>query len=274
MTWTNHTYEVGEVLASSKMTTFQDNYTALMQGHPGAPKIIEAAIATGAVKQNSLLTTTAATTLVVNSAGQSLALAGGTYSWWTASSSAQGTSFSNNDTAAGVLGLMNRSAIDIDFYLDERYIQASPPYNLGNGDVPLFVFIDLSDEGQTIRNVQIAPDPPWAYHGPTDISVHRADPVSGRLWGRKRDGSEVELTRAYKNSDMSLIPHPFLSVNSSRVCLLDPLSPVVQRLREVLDESGAHTARQLLQEQKKYLVFEESTFNTPRGVFPLGVRLK
>ena len=50
----------------------------------------------------------------------------------------------------------------------QRFVQASPPYNLGNGDIPLFVFVEVASDG-SILGTCVSTDPPWAYNGPTNI---------------------------------------------------------------------------------------------------------
>lgn len=135
------------------------------------------------------------------------------------------------------------------------YIQASPPYDLGDGPVPLFVFALVAADS-VVKRVWSAPDAPWHYNGPTDIRAQRIDSVTGRKYrlmhplsaefgslGAARKALspaeflkrtddpqvEVEITQAMKQADMPLIPHPFIS-DPGTVVLLDPVSPVVGKL--------------------------------------------
>jgi hypothetical protein len=142
----------------------------------------------------------------------------------------------------------------------QRYLQASPPYDLGDGEVPLFVFALLERDG-AVRAVYVAPDPPWANNGPTDIRpTHLRDgrPVQRRPVRPPRPAranraaleawleavcrcpaEEIEVTAAFKNSDMGLIPHPFLGndLAGRSVVLLDPVAPLTARLA-ALHEAG------------------------------------
>lgn len=50
----------------------------------------------------------------------------------------------------------------------QRYVTASPPYDLGDGEVGLFVYALVDGNGDVVATWS-AQDPPWAYNGPTDI---------------------------------------------------------------------------------------------------------
>jgi hypothetical protein len=151
----------------------------------------------------------------------------------------------------------------------QRYLQASPPYDLGDGEVPLFVFALVERDG-TVRAVYSAPDPPWANNGPTDIRPHfwrdgrpmqrrRKCPRKPKTAGkaalaawldavRASEAEEVEVTPALKNADMGLIPHPFLGndLAGRTVVLLDPVATLTRDL--VALHEGGESVNALLHE--------------------------
>jgi|GEM_PF-2212594 len=169
----------------------------------------------------------------------------------------------------------------------QRYIQASPPYDLGEGEVPLFVFALVDGAGKVMASY-VAPDPPWANNGPTDIRpTHYRD---GKGYQRRRvkpiedtpeaklaalrspEFEEVEVTTAFKNADMALIPHPFrgeLPAGSALV-LLDPVAALTADLL-ALHESEESVAILLLQD---YLRIDNRALKRrcPPGVVAHGAK--
>jgi hypothetical protein len=65
------------------------------------------------------------------------------------------------------ISLWQDSGVDTSTCL-QRYVQASPPYDLGDGEVPLFLFALVDSLGKIVATYT-AEDPPWANNGPTDI---------------------------------------------------------------------------------------------------------
>lgn len=131
----------------------------------------------------------------------------------------------------------------------QRYVQSSPPYDLGDGECGLFVEVAVLSNG-LIGGWYVAPDPMWANNGPTDIRpdyidrktgknykrirrpvLARADLIEGRCdmadyIAAQKEASveEVEVTHALKNTDMDVIPHSWGSHNRGTICLLDPVN--------------------------------------------------
>lgn len=294
MTWTALSYAFGSKLTSLKMSQNQDNFTAAVEGHAGSPKILAAALNqvggseavstptirnlavttsklnAGTVNQSKLFTTTASgsTSTAIVTFEAAYALVGGTYSWWTASAITTSTTrvgLGNGDTAAGTIGFggtVSGTAI----YIDERYVQASPPYRYG----PLFITLMLSKSGGIIGS-QIAEDPIWAYHGPTNISIeyYKGDrgyrkccfvdgvPLCKALSDKntmsrfiendlETQEIEVEVTLDYKDSDAKLIYHPFGIVpEGATVLLIRPETGFIDKLHTILKEDHAGTVRDL-----------------------------
>jgi hypothetical protein len=135
---------------------------------------------------------------------------------------------------------------------------ASPPYSLGHGDIPAFIFADVDSDGN-MDAIYASGEPPWAYNGPTNIIPHKSLRDGRRfryeprlpfsLAEARRHPArmaalvealrspvyeEIEITREYKNRDMGLIPHPFPSPSGNAIVLLDPLSPVVGKIHDLM----------------------------------------
>jgi hypothetical protein len=150
----------------------------------------------------------------------------------------------------------------ITLYAQQRYFQASPPYDLGDGEVPLFVFV-LVEANERISAVYTAADPPWANNGPTNIRpdcriggkpyqarcivlpkpAPDAPASAWEAWAASMAAQPthelIEVTQAVKQADMPLIPHPFggNDLAGKTVVLLDPVSPLTERLL-LLHEAG------------------------------------
>ncbi len=267
------------------------------------PSLYQLGIEASAVGRTQLKTTTGSGSVTVNTGtNNTYTLAGGSYAWWTASAQSNaGGSISwggNTDTASGVIGLFNYSGTNFAWYVDERYVQASPPYDLGNGEVPLFVWA-LVDGAGNVVGTQVAPDPTWAYHGPTDITpqfwrggrpFRRYAQVNGQALGaamKNRDTLaaiaagdvditwvEREITQAVKNADMGLCPHPFFNGDTAgcSVILLDPVGALCERLQAIQIDQGARAVRDLLTAGHLRLDNSPLDATTPPGVQAVRAR--
>ena len=137
----------------------------------------------------------------------------------------------------------------------QRFVQASPPYDMGDGDVFSFIFAIINNASGLIESTYHAPDPPWANNGPTDIRPDRIDLKTGKQFKNVKNiktdklllmnpdfimEEEIEITADFKNSDMNLIPHPFQGndLTGKTVVLLDPMSAVVERLEDIKNAGG------------------------------------
>lgn len=142
----------------------------------------------------------------------------------------------------------------------QRYVTSSPPYDLGNGDVGGFIFL-LQDSNGDIISSYAADTPPWAYNGPTDIRATHKCPVTGKKYrtvckkmsveqiidGCAIEYEQQEITHEIKNSDMSIIPHPFDDVSDGkRVILLDPMSDKTERLITLINNGGSEEVNEII----------------------------
>ncbi len=164
-------------------------------------------------------------------------------------------------------------------YAQQRYIDSSPPYNLGDGDVPLFVFVAVDGSG-VVLSVYCASVPPWAYNGPTKVTADYISESGKKYKYRTRviDRESglivtdmVELTHEIKNSDMSIIPHPFHGLSSNEsVILLDP--PDAQILKNLRD--AGESINELLHDGDIKINNTELNRKTPLGVAAHGWKWK
>jgi hypothetical protein len=137
----------------------------------------------------------------------------------------------------------------------QRYVQSSPPYDLGNGDIPVFVFALVDKGSGKIIGSYVAEDPPWANNGPTDIRPDYID-ATGRKYKIDRSGvraalrkaleegtsavniqaQAVEITQALKQADMPIFPHPFPDIDpaTQEAVLLDPVGDKAELLHNLL----------------------------------------
>lgn len=139
------------------------------------------------------------------------------------------------------------------------FVDASPPYNNGDGDIALFIFLKL-DKVNNITSYSVANTPPWAYNGPTSLvptRTYQEYSAKGKKVGALKKYTEkpdriilppwqggdleeylegptmveVEIDNAIKNADMDLIPHPFLSLKDGEtVVLVEPCSSLTDNL--------------------------------------------
>ena len=141
MTWTGQTFTIGQILTAAQMNNLQADISALANGDAGAPSISQAAIGAAAVGQGEINTSIGA----VNGTGN-FTLAGGTYGFYPQvyrdtsgynivaqiASAFTGGTYTTNIAISSNAG-----------HAQQRYINASPPINLGHGDIPLFVFLEI-----------------------------------------------------------------------------------------------------------------------------------
>ena len=183
MTWTGQSFSVGQVLTSAQMNNLQADITALANGDAGAPSIVQAAMGAASIGQAELKTTTSENT--TTSTASNVTLAGGEYSFllsvkistssWNAVGYG-GTTGGNPSTAVTTyatimtFGSTNAAATAS---IQHRHVDASPPYDLGDGLVPLFVFLSIDKATGKIVGTSTSIDGPWHNNGPTHIRTER-----------------------------------------------------------------------------------------------------
>lgn len=216
---------------------------------------------------------------------------------------------SSASTYSSNIGVYNsNSGSDRTVYLHSRYVQASPPYNYGAGDVPLFVLAMLDKTTRVVLATYVAEDPPWAYHGP-----HVLHPVIGKLqkyvgiWGkdpRKVWAGQDVMTRAEylaalrrlrtlspgertaalaqpftmaeKMADMDLVPHLFSDFDPAKhvVVQIDPLTSLCEDLHCLMMTPDAPSPSELLHDGSIKIGSEIKGARIQRGVLLVNGKLK
>ena len=92
------------------------------------------------------------------------------------------------------------SGVAFTSYARLYYINSSPPYDLGFGNVPLFIFLIIDNKSGEVEAVSVSTEAPWHYNGKTNITPSRYD-ESGNAFVIHRQGNEmieVPLTQDIK----------------------------------------------------------------------------
>lgn len=260
--------------------------TATTANGVSANAINQTAMADNAIGQGELKETTSNQSVsVADTAYGAIALTGGRFSLgWFLSTSANLTGSracrigGHNVQSTATIQIRNSSGSDpVTMYIYCTYIQASPPYSFnGINIIPGFIYILKDTATGVIEAVDIALDPPWAYHGPTNIAAKyyaknaqdilvpyrdeyqyivdgvdtgilmtgskaQRDNLAARIKNEKDNNIMVplEITHTLKNTDMGLYPHPFTANDNlagKTVYMLDPFDPATEILLMMHEE--------------------------------------
>jgi hypothetical protein len=172
--------------------------------------------------------------------------------------------------------------------VNQVFVNSSPPYTLGHGDIPYFFFIRVNSLGAVISTTS-APVPPWAYNGPTSVipdfkgrdgkkyQIHSGIDMSDPDWFQRHMDGEIfedkiiEITHDIKNADMDLLPHSFYSAEpSDTIALLDPLS--TQKLGD-LARNGVEIGK-LIEDGHLKITNDFLDQNAPNGVKIIPIKWK
>lgn len=213
MAWTTLSYGFGSLLTSTKMTQAYDNFAAFAAKAASAPvladgyvvtamygaasvgnaamannaintaQIVDAAITTAklgalSIPQGSLNTAVGS---VASGAGTpvNLTLPGGTYGFYPQVKAASGNmdaTIANTVTSSSYITNITVTG-RYDANVQQRYIQASPPYMVGNVKWGHFLFLLRDIATGTVKAAYEAEDPPWAYNG----AIYLPKDDTGRL---------------------------------------------------------------------------------------------
>lgn len=268
-------------------------------------QVTQAKVADSAIGQAQLKTTTASQNVSVSpSSAGTINLTGGGYSWpgWSADGSGD-IVFGGGSPAVGRCQFYNNNVgSSVSAYVYSRYVQASPPYDLGDGEVLMFIYVVVGKDG-SLKGISVAPDPIWAHNGPTCIvpeyyrngkPYRKYKELAGmpfdralrdeKLFDRYMKGEigtervEREITHEIKNRDMDIIPHPY-DLNDWKnedvtAIILDPVSPIMERLAEIQREVGSEEVFNLI--QKGYLKFDNERLSRkgPKALMPVSFKWK
>lgn len=174
---------------------------------PTAGSVVVASMAANSVGLAPLLTSSANTSTTELTA-QSIVMTGGQYCFHpTFKTSATGTAYNHTSsttstTYVALLGIAASSGQTA--YAEWQYFAASPPYDLGDGEVNGFIYLKFDIVTGQIVSTSIAEDPPWYGNTP-----RFADKLKG----------------------MDKIPHPFRTLKKNhKVFMVDPMSDLVREL--------------------------------------------
>ncbi len=329
MTWTSLSFSFGAVLTSSQMNQLQANFAAMAAGDSGAPEIEEPAMAdnsistrtyvagsvdqtamgSGAVHRDELSTGTEEESTNADAAGgtEEVFTSQGGYGFFpelrisSATAEAQIITdaaandriFYSSGSSYGTLNIRLRCTnVARTAYLRIRYINSSPPYDLGDGEIGRFVYAEIKPNGDIIR-VWNSDDPPW-----------RKDVITGKLykdrktektyvyrptidikrWGEIADNKIemdnyisalknitwewVELTNADKIRPMVKRPSPWQNKNSAQntQIIIDPVSPILHNIQELMNVDNDISPAALLHEGYLKIGNEPLNRATPPGV--------
>lgn len=270
MTWTGQTFTVSQILTAAQMNNMQADMTALANGDAGAPSIQTAAYGTGTVDQAAIGASAVGQSEVkksyqtVSAAGttNTFVFSGGVYGMSSQLTTNVSTTLCSLYMGAGpsVSASSSWSLIDntgttsADLY----YFTASPPYDMGDGEVPLFIYFRMDKSGN-IKALSVSTEAPWHYNGPTNIVPSKYEKKNGILvpYVRRKDMSnfkrtyfrsvemggkyieeyieafinaediDVELTQDIKNADMNILPSALLCTPEDETLgMLDPVSDI------------------------------------------------
>lgn len=161
----------------------------------------------------------------------------------------------------------------------QRYVNASPPYDIGDGEIAGFLFLKLDNDDKIIGHY-LADSPPWAYNGPTKITPTHVCRVTGKKFRKcfKKqtieqimDGAEleedlIEITQEVQNADMPLIPQPFDESDIDRVVLINPYDERVRKLIEIQNNGGVSEVLEIITKNYLKTDTEITDMLTPPGV--------
>lgn len=218
-------------------------------------------VVAGAIGQAQLKTTTGSVS-TTSSTEVNLALPGGEYGFYPLLRNASGGTVQSRHAISwtgitSATALISLSASAGTTFADQRYVQASPPYDLGDGEVATFIFLAVDAAGVPVH-CWSADDPPWANNGPTncradfyrggqgyqrvpDLSAYSAKQIEAMPWDdyvtalREAPVIDRAITQEIKRADMPLIPHGFVGNDLAglTVVLIDPVSDFCAELRDL-----------------------------------------
>ncbi len=285
-------------ITTSLMIALRDNPIAIAEGASGHPEIVQAALKT-TTGEVSTTTVAALLTLPGGQFGfypQTKGSTGaGSLRWMAAIGSPINNTGVNSDTVMPTsyvthiqLGSQTGSQT---MFAQQRFIQASPPYDLGNGEISLFIFIVMDSNGK-IESLYIAPDPPWANNGPTNIGpdffrngigyqYRKTRPIIPKApekmaaWldtVRNAPCEQIEITQEFKQSDMPLIPHPFLGndLTDKTIVLLEPTGDICEQLFTLHENGGG--VSDLIHDGHLIIGNTPLDINAPPGVVPVALK--
>lgn len=161
----------------------------------------------------------------------------------------------------------------------QRYVDASPPYDMGDGEAAGFFYVLLNESGEIVGHYA-ASVPPWAYNGKTSVTPDYIDPVTKKKYNIRRDktldeimdGAKsksklLEIGDDVKNADIDLIPQPFIIIPTGhRVVMLDPMDDKIRRLMDHQNRGGGMEIVEAISSGKIIVENDKCKRCAPKGV--------
>jgi len=248
---------------SSLGVRWRDNPIAIAEGADGAPRVKSPAIDWSSVSSEigrSQLKTATGSVTHADSDAANLTLPGGQYGFYpqikTEGSIDRNYSiasdFSNSSYTANISFFSSSTNPG---YARQRYIQSSPPYDHGDGEVQGYGYASLDANGRVV-SMYLAEDPPWYGNTQNTPGEQWRDEETGKEYQRtrklkccKKDVDEgrismaefieragqcedvvEEITPEVKLRGMDELPHPFVECEGRTIVLLDPMDEKIGRL--------------------------------------------
>jgi len=178
-----------------------------------------------------------------------------------------------------ILPRISGSSVQI-AYAQQRYVNSSPPFDMGDGEVAGFFFAMLNPAGEIVSHY-CADVPPWGYNGPTKIRADFINPATGEKYRKVRKNNDFErtmngqrpketlelITNEIKNRDMKLIPHPFGDIPAGHtVALIDPMEDKIRRMIDFQNEGGADEVTEQIMRGLIVIDSQKVSRKGPKGV--------
>ena len=336
MAWTTLSFSFGSVLTSAKMTQMYDNFAGFANKDTGSPVlkndyIINAMIATNAVNADSITVGgVGQSELAANSVGQSelkdtygnvsttstssvmLTLPGGTYGFYPqlyCSDPARTSQWAYGDISASyVTGSTPLTRMSLRLSLAsgsafgrQYYFTASPPYDLGDGEVGQFIFALIDNTTREVIALYNAPEAPWHYNGKTDIrgklhsngkkyriikdlsnmpfaydSIKEDKGKLSEYYAALKESPSIreEITQDILQRDMVDIPHPFQGndLSGKTIVLLDPVSDLNHEIASMHRSQPEFNLGKLIHEDYFKISNEALPRVTPHGIITAGFK--
>jgi len=315
MAWTNIMFGFESKLTASKLNNMFNNLIAIADGDTGAPNYVAASYGSGifavadiapdAAGRSEFKTTTAQQSVLVDSTtnvSPELSFTGGDYTvgFWYGSNSAFGGNHRDKGAHDGTFdSIIQFRGSGGNIFVLSRYVQASPPYNLGDGDVPLFMFYNRDNNTQQILQTSIAEDPPWFAYGPHKLGPEGNYQKYLGVWGKSQDeiivsetlrNQVIEQGRKFnnltqteqsnilkapysqveKNIDMPFVPHPFNGTNpTNKTFMVNPYDNTIVQDLITIHKYGANdkdSLSNLLYDNYFTVKPIDKNFNVPNSV--------
>ena len=159
-------------------------------------------------------------------------------------------------------GRVNLYSLPVRNYtIEQRYITASPPYDLGDGDIHGMLYLVIKKSDNSVIGHWAGRTPPWIYNGANkataDVHIDGVPHIYQRPSAtieniRNNEIPEkiaVPLTTELKNADMAAIPQPFLFADPNdeyKVIIADPMDDCLMCMLDELNHGNSGIIQEIV----------------------------